>query len=70
MSSGSPVHSAVTTHKSAAADQFTQQIPHKNQQGQFNPEETARLTNQPESTMEVARSHRILMRSPLGSFSL
>jgi hypothetical protein len=40
-----------------------------NQQGQFNPEETARLANQPEA-VEVARSHRNFRRSSLASFSL
>jgi hypothetical protein len=38
-----------------------------NQQGQFNPEETAKLTNCPESS-EAARSHRNLWRSYLVIF--
>jgi hypothetical protein len=40
-----------------------------NQQGQFNPEETAGLTNLPEA-VEAARSHSNLTRSSLVSFSL
>ena len=39
----SPVLSEDTTHEPAATIQFTWQSPHMNQQGQFNPEETARL---------------------------
>ena len=48
----SPVNSADTMHKSA---------------GWFNPEEPARLTNQPEAT-EAARSCRDLMKSSLVSY--
>jgi hypothetical protein len=36
-----------TKYKSAAVDQSSWQTSHMNQQGQFNPEETARLDNQP-----------------------
>jgi hypothetical protein len=59
---------ANTKHKSATV-QYTWQTPHMNGQGQFKPEETKRLANEPESA-EVARNCRSPTRSSLVSFSL
>jgi hypothetical protein len=47
----------------------TQQAPLRNHRGQFNSEETMRLTNWP-NIQKVARSHRSPMRSSLLSFFL
>jgi hypothetical protein len=55
-------------HEPAAANQSTQQTPHRNQQGQFNSEETARLTNRPESTAEVARKPQEPQETFFGEF--
>lgn len=70
ISSYRPVHLAETTYEPAAAVPVIQQAPHMNQQEQFNPEETLRLTNQPESSTEAARSHGNLKRSSVTSISL